>query len=90
MQNSDPAARPGSKNSGPAGVLRTLTNDAGLMLGTGEAITLFCVLAAGLRTVFERYWLGSMVGPPGLERRWYRLVLDCGEMLASLMQCRYL
>ena len=56
----------------------------------GEAITLYYVLAAGLRAVLERYWLGSMVGPPGLERRRYRLVLDCDEIFESLMQCRYL
>ena len=60
------------------------------MLGTGEAITLYYVLAAGLRAVVERHWLDSMLGKPGFEQRRYRLGLDFGGIFASLMQCRYL
>ena len=68
----------------------TVCNGAGFILGTGETITLYYVLAARLRAVLERYWLGSMLGSPSLERRLYRLELDFGEIFASLMQCRYL
>ena len=56
------------------------------MLGTGEAIILYYALAAGLRAMLETYWLGSMLGPPGLERRRCRRRLDFGEFFASLMQ----
>ena len=63
MQNSGPAARPGPKfRPGRAfcGAEPRLSG-AGLMPGSGEAITMYYAVGAGLRAVLERCWLGSML-----------------------------
>ena len=46
----------------PVFFFRNRTKGAGLMLGSGKAITMSYVFAAGLRSVLERCWLGSMPG----------------------------
>ena len=48
----------------------TRTKSAGLMLGSGVAITLYYVLAAGHRAVLESRLLGSMLGSPDFVRCW--------------------
>ena len=46
------------------------------MPGSGNAITMYYALAAGLRTVLERYWPGSMLGSADFVR--CRSVLGLG------------
>ena len=54
MQKSDLAARPGPKFRPGQAFRGAQTNSAGLMPGSGEAITMYYALAAGLRAVLER------------------------------------
>ena len=60
MQSSGPAAQPGFCGA--------RTTSAGLMPGSGEAITMYYALAAGLRAVLERCWPGSMLGSADFVR----------------------
>ena len=62
MQSSGPADRPGSKFRPGQAFCGTRTESAGLMLGSGVVITMYYVLASGLRAVLERCLLGSMLG----------------------------
>ena len=38
------------------------------MPGWGEAVIMYYALAAGLRTVMERYWSGLLLVPPDFVR----------------------
>ena len=64
------------------------TKSAGLMPGSGEAITMYCALAAGLRALLGRCWLGSMISIPQQIScgAFLGSGLAFGEILASLVQ----
>ena len=66
MQSLGPAARPGLKFRTNRAFRRTRTKSVGLMLGSGEAITTYYALAAGLCVVLESCYLGSVLDPPAL------------------------
>ena len=68
MQSSGPAARPGPKFRPGRAFCGARTKSAGLMPGSGEAITMYYALAAGLRAVLERCWPGSMLGSADFVR----------------------
>ena len=68
MQSSGPAARPGPKFKPVRAFCRARTKSAGLMPGSGQAITMYYALAAGLREALERCWPGSMLGSAGFVR----------------------
>ena len=68
MQSSGPAARPGPKFRPGRAFCGAQTKSAGLMPGSGEAITMYYALAAGLRAVIERCWPGSMLGSTDFVR----------------------
>ena len=61
MQSSGPAARPDPKFSPGRTFCGARITSAGLMPGSGEAITKYYALAAGLRTVLDRSWPVSML-----------------------------
>ena len=58
-----------------SGLCGTQTNDAKLMLGSGEAFPKYYILADGHRAALKRYWLCSVLGPPDLVRCWSELGL---------------
>ena len=57
-----PGGPVGPKVQARPGFLQSLTKSAGLMPGSGQAITMYYALAARLRVVLERCWPGSMLG----------------------------
>ena len=61
MQSSGPAARPGPKFRPGRAFCGSRTRSAGLMPGSGKAVTMHYALAAGLRAVLGRCWPGSML-----------------------------
>ena len=54
MQSSGPAFRPGTKFRPGWAFCGTRTNGAGLMLGSGKAMAMYCVLRARLSVVLEK------------------------------------
>ena len=68
MQCSGAVALPDSKFRPGWAFCGTRIKVAGLMLASGEAITMYYILAAGLHVVLERCWLGSMLGSPEFLR----------------------
>ena len=68
MQSSGPAVRSGPKFRPGRAFCEARTTNAGLMPGSGEAITMYYSLAAGHRAVLDRCWPGSMLGSADFER----------------------
>ena len=68
MQCSNTAARPSPKFRAGRAFFGARPKDAGLMPGSEGTITMYYALAAGLRAVLKRCWLGSMLGPPAFVR----------------------
>ena len=64
------------QSSGPAGLCGARSKSAGLMLGSGETISMYCALAARLHVVLERCWPGSMLGSGDFVRCRSGLGLD--------------
>ena len=70
----------------PAGLFSgARTKSTGLMRGSGEAITMYYALAAGLLAVLERCWLGSILGSANFARYRSGLGLGFWEIFAPLV-----
>ena len=76
MQSSGPAARPGPEFRPGRALCGARSKSAGIMLGSGETISMYYALADRLHAVLERCWPGSMLGSGDLVRCRSGLGLD--------------
>ena len=63
-----PSCQAGPESWARPGFFGARTEGTGLMPGSWEAITMYYVLAAGLRAVLARYWPGSRLCSPHFVR----------------------